>query len=113
MAGAPKIITDILTATLLLNVLYFCSLMTIILIILHIVKLKYFDRSNKVIILSLILTTVCQIIGLTLFVIDQRSELGTNIMNSINMTCDMIKWIILFLFIFEMMQVSVTLNSQT
>lgn len=106
-------IKHIFTATLLLNILFFCSLITLICIIVYSVKLKYFDRSNKIITLSLLLTMVCQIIGLTLYKIDRTSELWTNIMNSINLICDMIKWIILFMFIFDMLQVSVTLESQS
>ena len=36
-----------------------------------------------------------------MFEMDSQSENWTNIMNSINMTCDMVKWIIIFLFIFN------------
>ncbi len=96
-----------------LNIVYLVTLLTLIPLAFCKVSYRFYDRSNTIILFTVFLTIVCQVVGLGLFVADQKSELGSNIMNSINLICDMIKWTIIFLFIFEMLTVTITITSNS
>ena len=54
-----SLIESVLSFTLILNIIYFSIMVMLIFVIMMKVKLKFFDRSNKIIILSLTLTMVC------------------------------------------------------
>jgi hypothetical protein len=40
-----------------------------------------------------------------------KSEMWSKIMNSLNITCDMIKWLIIFIFVFECLSVKIYITS--
>ena len=92
-----------------LNIVYLVTLLTLIPLAFYKVSYRFYDRSNIIILSTVFLTIFCQVVGLGLFV----AHLGGNIMNSINLTCDMIKWTIIFLFIFEMLTVIITITSNS
>ncbi len=58
-SDGQSLIESVLSFTLILNIIYFSIMVMLIFVIMMKVKLKFFDRSNKIIILSLTLTMVC------------------------------------------------------